>query len=103
MKENGVSIDNPAAGAPGDTARLAELWAEIRVWRWAAAVMATLSLGLLVAAIIARDPPDFSDISIVAVVRDGGRHPVWAIRLARPPPHLSPHNLLSEPPPPHPA
>src|SRR5260370_39174327 len=100
MKENGVSIDNPAAGAPGDTARLAELWADIRVWRWAAAVMATLSLGLLVAAIIARDPPDFSDISIVAVVRDGERHPVWAIRLARAAHQIAADTLRDEPAPP---
>src|SRR5260370_36480345 len=100
MKENGVSIDNPAAGAPGDTARLAELWADIRVWRWAAAVMAILSLALLVAAIIARDPPDFSDISIVAVVRDGERHPVWAIRLARAAPQIAADTLRDEPAPP---
>jgi len=95
-----VSIDNPAARAPGDTVRLAELWADIRVWRWAAAVMATLSLGLLVAAIIARDPPDFSDISIVAVVRDGERHPVWAIRLARAAHQIAADTLRDEPAPP---
>ena len=60
-----MSIDSPAAKAPREVARPANLWADIRVWRWAAGVFATLSLALLVAAIIARDPPDFSDISIV--------------------------------------
>jgi anti-sigma-K factor RskA len=46
-------------------------------------VLATLSLALLVAAIIARDPPDFSTMPIVAVVRDDEQHPIWEIRLAR--------------------
>ena len=78
-----MSIDSAAAGAPREIARLAKLWADIRVWRWAAGILGTLSLALLVAASIARDPPDFSDISIVAIVRDGERYPVWAIRLAR--------------------
>ena len=67
----------------GDIDWLTKLWDNIRVWRWAAGVLAALSLALLVAAIIARDPPDFSETSIVAVVRDGERRPVWAIRLAR--------------------
>jgi anti-sigma-K factor RskA len=48
-----------------------------------AAVLATLSLALIVAAIIAREPPDFSTMPIVAVVRDGEQRPVWEIRLAR--------------------
>ena len=47
------------------------MWDNVRAWRWAAGVFATLSLALLVAAVVARDPPDFSDMSIVAVVRDG--------------------------------
>ena len=78
MKEKG---EHRQSGASRESAWLAKLCADIRVWRWVAAVLATLSLALLVAAIIARDPPDFSDISIVAVVRDGERHPIWAIRL----------------------
>ncbi|HEX4615226.1 MAG TPA: anti-sigma factor [Stellaceae bacterium] len=92
-----MSIDSAAAGAPRETARLAKLWADIRVWRWAAAVLGTLSLALLVAASIARDPPDFSDISIVAVVRDGERHPVWAIRLARAAHQIAADTLRDEP------
>ena len=58
------------------------LWAEIGFWRRASGVLATFSLALLVAAIIARDPPDFSSAPIVAVVRDAEHRPVWAIRLA---------------------
>ena len=78
--------EDPLAGS-GRSARaitwLATLWGNIGVWRWATAVFATLSLALLVAAIVARDRADFSDMSIVAVVRDAEHHPVWAIRLAR--------------------
>ena len=77
-----------------------ELWADIRVWRWATAAFAILSLALLVAAIIARDPPDFSEISIVAIVRDGERHPVWAIRLARFAHEIAADSLRDEPAPP---
>ena len=79
---------------------LARLWDNIRVWRGAAGVLATLSLALLVAAIIARDPPDFSDISIVAVMRDGERHPVWAIRLASAAHQIAADTLRDEPAPP---
>jgi anti-sigma-K factor RskA len=60
-----------------------KLWDSVAFWRHATGVLATLSLALLVAAIIARDPPDFSSMPVVAVVRDGQQHPVWEIRLAR--------------------
>jgi anti-sigma-K factor RskA len=95
-----MTIDSPAAGAPREIARLAQLWDNIYVWRWVAGVFATLSLALLVAAIIAREPPDFSEISIVAVVRDGERHPVWAIRLARAAHQIAADALRDEPVPP---
>jgi anti-sigma-K factor RskA len=93
-------MDSPAAKAPREIARLAKLWVDIRVWRRATVVFATLCFALLVAAIIARDPPDFSDISIVAVVRDGERHPVWAIRLARAAHQIAADTLRDEPAPP---
>lgn len=83
--------------AGGHIGRLLKLWDNIRIWRWAAGAFATLSLALLVAAIIARDPPDFSDMSIVAVVRDGERHPVWAIRLARAAHQVAADTLRDEP------
>ena len=59
------------------------LWHSIFFWRRATAVLGTFSLAFLVAAIIAREPPDFSAMPIVAVVRDGEQRPIWAIRLAR--------------------
>jgi anti-sigma-K factor RskA len=95
-----MTMDSAAAGAPRENTGFAKLWADIRVWRWASGVFATLAGALLVAAIIARDPPDFSDISIVAVVRDGERHPVWAIRLARAAHQISADTLRDEPAPP---
>jgi anti-sigma-K factor RskA len=61
----------------------AKVWDIALFWRRTAGVLATLSLAFLVAAIIARDPPDFSGMPIIAVVRDGEQHPIWAIRLAR--------------------
>jgi anti-sigma-K factor RskA len=76
------------------------MWDNVRVWRCATGAFATLSLALLVAAIVARDPPDFSDMSIVAVVRDGERYPVWAIRLARSAHEIAADSLRDEPAPP---
>jgi len=61
----------------------ARLWDSVLFWHRAAGVLATLSLAFLVAAIIAREPPDFSTMPVIAVVRDGEQHPIWAIRLAR--------------------
>jgi len=78
-----MSSDGPDVEAPRDKTTLSRLWSNLRVWRWASGFLAILSLAFLVAAIIARDPPDFSDMAIVAVVRDADQHPVWAIRLAR--------------------
>ncbi len=95
-----MTIETSAPQAPREGAWLAKLWVDIRAWRWVAGVLATLSLALLIAAIIARDPPDFSDISIVAVVRDGERHPVWAIRLARSAHQIAADTLRDEPAPP---
>jgi anti-sigma-K factor RskA len=62
---------------------LAKLWESVPFWRWAAGLLATLALALFVAAMIAREPPDFSAMPVIAVVRDGEQHPIWAIRLAR--------------------
>ena len=95
-----MTTDSPAAGVPREIAWFAKLWADIRVWRWATGVLATLCLALIVAAVIARDPPDFSDIAIVAVVRDGERRPVWAIRLARAAHQIAADTLRDEPAPP---
>ena len=75
----------------------ARLWDSVLFWRRAAGVLATLSLALLVAAIIAREPPDFSAMPVVAIVRDGEQHPVWAIRLARAAHQIAADSLRPQP------
>jgi len=76
----------------------AKIWDSLRFWRGTSAVFATLSLALLVAAIIARDPPDFSGMPIIAVLRDGAQSPTWAIRLARTAHQIAADSLRIEPP-----
>jgi anti-sigma-K factor RskA len=66
-------------------------------WRSASVVLASLSLALLVAAVIAREPPDFSAMPVVAIVRDGERHPIWAIRLARAAHQIAADSLRPQP------
>ena len=78
---------------------ITELCDGVRFWRATSAVFATLSLALLVAAIIARDPPNFSSVPIIAVLRDGAQRPSWAIRLARAAHQLGADSLRVEPPP----
>jgi len=73
------------------------VWETIRLWRRATAVLATLCFALLVAAIITRDAPDFSTAPIVAIVRDGDQHPIWAIRLARAAHLIAVDSLRSQP------
>jgi anti-sigma-K factor RskA len=75
----------------------ARLWDSVLFWRRAAGVLATLSLALLVAAIIAREPPDFSTMPVIAIVRDGEQHPVWAIRLARTAHQIAAESLRPQP------
>ena len=80
----------------GVSTTLARLPDSPLVWRRAAAVLATLSLALFVAAVITRDPPDFSTMPIVAVIRDGGQRPVWAVRLARAAHQIAADSLLTQ-------
>jgi anti-sigma-K factor RskA len=61
----------------------AQLWNNVRLWRQATGIFATVSLALLVAAVVSREPADFSSMPVIAVVRDSEQHPIWAIRLAR--------------------
>jgi anti-sigma-K factor RskA len=56
-----------------------------------------LALALLVAAVIAREPPDFSAMPIIAVVRDGEQHPIWEIRLARTAHKIAADNVRLQP------
>ncbi len=72
-------------------------WGGVVFWRRATAVLGTLSLALLVAAIIAREPPDFSAMPIVAVLRDGEQHPIWAIHLARAAHQIAADSLRPQP------
>ncbi len=60
-------------------------------------VFAVLSLALLVGAIIARDPPEFSSLPVIAVVRDGEQHPIWAVRLARAAHQIAADSLHAQP------
>jgi anti-sigma-K factor RskA len=76
---------------------LPNLWNNLLFWRRATAVLATLSLALLVAAIVNRGPADFSAMPIVAVVRDDEQHPIWAIRLARAAHQISADSLRVQP------
>jgi anti-sigma-K factor RskA len=52
-----------------------------------------------VAILVARDPPDFSERPVIAVLRDAGLRPAWEVRLARSA-HLIALDSLDPPPPP---
>ena len=60
-----------------------QLWNDARFWRRATAVLATTALAVLVAALAAREPPDFTERPVVAVLRANDQHPLWTLRLAR--------------------
>jgi anti-sigma-K factor RskA len=75
------------------------LWDSTPFWRRATAILATSALALLVAAIIGREAPDFSAMPIVAIVRDGEQHPIWAIRLARAAHQIAADCVRPQPPP----
>jgi anti-sigma-K factor RskA len=72
----------------------------IRFWRGAAAVAAVFALALLVAAAVARAPPDFAAAPIVAVLRDTAQQPAWTVRIAGASHLIAADALRSEPPPP---
>jgi anti-sigma-K factor RskA len=79
------------------TAALTRLWDSVRFWRGTSGVLATLSLALLVAAIIARAPPDPSAMPVIAVLRDGEHRPIWAVRLDRPTHQIAADSLRPQP------
>ena len=62
---------------------LSQTWGNARFWRAAAAVLATAAAALLVAALVERAPPDFARRPVITVLRDGGQHAGWSVRLAR--------------------
>jgi anti-sigma-K factor RskA len=59
------------------------LWNDVRFWRRAAAALATIALAVLVAALVGREPPDFDERPVAAVLRAKDQRPLWALRLAR--------------------
>jgi anti-sigma-K factor RskA len=79
---------------------LAGIWDKAAFWRSLAAGLAVALSAVFVAALVGRAPPDFSAEPIVAMVRDGGQHPLWTIRLA-----ASAHQIAADSlhPPPAPA
>lgn len=79
---------------------LRRLWDSIGFWRATSVVLATLSLALLVAAIIARGPPDFSAAPVIGVLRDGEHRAIWAIRLDRASHQIAADSLRPQPAPP---
>ena len=64
------------------TRALAGIWDKAAFWRSLAAALAITLCAVLVATFVGRPPTDFSGLPIVAVLRDGGQRPLWAIRLA---------------------
>jgi anti-sigma-K factor RskA len=77
--------------------RRGEALDSVGFWRSVSAILATLSGALLVAAMVAREPPDFSRLPIIAVIRDGKQRPVWAIRLAAAAHQIAADSLREEP------
>jgi anti-sigma-K factor RskA len=75
-------------------------WDSAKFWRHTAIVLATTALALLVAAFVARDPPDFAHLSVIAVLRDKDGHPVWSVRLASAAHQIAVDNLGAAAPPP---
>jgi len=74
-----------------------KFWDSQLFWRRTTGVLAILSLALLVAAIIARDPPEFSSMPVIAVVRDREQHPIWAVHLARAAHQIAADSLRAQP------
>jgi anti-sigma-K factor RskA len=79
---------------------LAWVWDDAALWRSFAGGLGVVALTLLVAALVARAPADFSARPVIAVVRDHGQHPLWAIRLARSAHQIAADSLAPPPLPP---
>ncbi len=79
---------------------IGRLWDNAGFWRATSGVLATLSLALLVAAMIARGPADFSAAPVIGVLRDGEHRAIWAIRLDRASHQIAADSLRPQPAPP---
>lgn len=77
-----------------------QLWDSARLWRCAAAVLATMAVALAVSALVSRAPPDFAELPVIAMLRDAGRHPAWAVRLAPAAHQIAVDGFGAPPPPP---
>jgi len=62
-------------------------------------VLATAALACVVAVVVKRNPPDFSALPVIAIVRDGVQRPLWAIRVARLAHEIAVDSVSPEPPP----
>lgn len=78
---------------------LAGLRNQVSFWRPLAAALSVLALALVVAALIARPPPDFAERPVIAVLRHG-QQPLWAIRLARSAHQIAVDSVAAPSPPP---
>jgi anti-sigma-K factor RskA len=76
-----------------------QLWEDARLWRRAALVLAATALALLVAALVMREPPDFAQRPVIAVLRDADQRPAWTLRLAPNAHQIAVDSLLPPPPP----
>jgi anti-sigma-K factor RskA len=76
---------------------LARLWDSAGFWRATSGVLATFALALLVAAMIARGPPDFAAAPIVGVLHDGEHRAIWAIHLDRASQQIAADGLRPQP------
>jgi anti-sigma-K factor RskA len=86
-----------AGSSPRVLRGLAALCDDAGFWRRLAAVLAVVALALLVAALVRRPAPDFATRRIIAIVGDGARHPLWALRLAAGAHELEAESLAAPP------
>ncbi len=62
-------------------------------------VLATTAGALWVAALVAREPPDFTELPVIAVMRDAAQHAVWSVRLAKSADQIAVDSILPPAPP----
>lgn len=81
------------------TALIERAWVSLLLWRRVAAVLAATAVALWVAALVGRAPPDFDGRPVVALLRDAGGRPLWAVRLAEAAHEIALDSLGPPPPP----
>jgi len=83
----------PATPDRATTPFSGDLWTAVGLLAPTSGVLATLSLALLVATMIARGPTDFSVAPVIAVLRDGEDRAIWRSASTAPPSNLQPNQL----------